>query len=128
MGPASAARVVTMRATFDLVTIDAIDPERLAAFWVAALDLVEVEREDGNRWIVLADGDRRRRLGLQRGVHRAGGLHLDVACGVEVFDAEHGRLLALGAREVGPVRREAYAMIVNLADPDGNPFDLCAYQ
>ena len=119
---------MSRRAVFDLVTVDAIDPGRLAEFWAAALDLVEVEREDGDRWIVLADGDRRRRLGLQRGGHRAGGLHLDVACGVEVFDAEHGRLLALGARAVGPVRRAAYGMIVNLADPEGNPFDLCAYQ
>ncbi len=33
----------------------------------------------------------------------------------------------LGARLVAPPRREPYGSIANLCDPDGNPFDLCAY-
>lgn len=40
-------------ATFDLVTIDAVDAQTLADFWAAALELVELEREDNGRWIVL---------------------------------------------------------------------------
>ena len=37
------------------------------------------------------------------------------------------RLRTLGAVELAPARLEPYGAIVNLADPDGNAFDLCAY-
>lgn len=117
-----------MTTRFDLVTIDSPDTERLVAFWAAVLGLQETEREDGDRWIVLSSPDGVRRLGFQRGEHRAGGTHLDLACAVEDFTAEHSRLIALGATELRPVRHEHYGSIVNLADPDGNPFDLCAYR
>lgn len=40
---------------------------------------------------------------------------------------ETERLAVLGATRLGPPRHEAYGSILNLADPDGNPFDLCAY-
>jgi hypothetical protein len=74
-------------AIFDLVTIDTPDTGRLARFWCAALGLVEVEREDGDRWLVLAEaGNGLRRIGLQRGVHRGGGVHLDLSCGLDEFD------------------------------------------
>ncbi len=116
-----------MATRFDLVTIDSPDTDVLAAFWSAALDLHEVEREDGNRWIVLADGDGTRRLGLQRGVTRPGSIHLDLSCAPGDFDAELARLVELGATQLLKPRREPYGSIVNLADPDGNPFDLCAY-
>ena len=112
---------------FDLVTIDTPGTDRLAAFYSAALGLMEVEREDGDRWVVLADPTGERRLGFQRGVHRPGGIHLDLACDPTVFAAEVERLVALGASLVRPVRVEPYGSIANLADPDGNPFDLCAY-
>jgi catechol 2,3-dioxygenase-like lactoylglutathione lyase family enzyme len=114
-------------ATFDLVTFDSPDTGRLAQFWCAALGLHEVEREDGDRWIALADGDGQRRIGIQRGEHAAGSVHLDLACRPDEFAAEVARLLACGASEVAPPRHEPYGSIVNLADPDGNPFDLCAY-
>ena len=116
-----------MTTRFDLVTIDTSEPETLAAFWSAALDLHEVEREDGDRWIVLADGDGTRRLGIQRGVSRPGSIHLDLSCLPSDFDVELVRLGELGATQLGVPRREPYGSIVNLADPDGNPFDLCAY-
>lgn len=112
---------------FDLVTIDSPQTDRLATFWSAALDLHESEREDGDRWIVLSSADGVRRIGLQRGAHRPGGTHLDLACDISAFADEHARLLSLGATEVAPARHESYGSIVNLADPDGNVFDLCAY-
>ena len=121
-----------MNATgFDLVTFDSPATDELARFWSAAVDLHEVEREDVDRWIVLADRGGVRRIGIQRGVtqqgsHR-GSIHLDLACAPEVFDAELDRLIALGARAVAEPRVEAYGSIANLADPDGNLFDLCAY-
>lgn len=116
-----------MASRFDLVTIDSTRTDALAAFWSAALDLHEVEREDGDRWIVLADSDGTRRLGLQRGITRTGSIHLDLSCVPGDFDTELGRLVDLGAAQLGEPRREPYGSIVNLADPDGNPFDLCAY-
>ena len=112
---------------FDLVTIDTPEPDRLATFWSEALDLHEIEREDVDRWLVLADASNVRRIGLQRGAHRPGCIHLDLACNPEEFDAEVKRLVELGARLVRPARRESYGSIANLADPDGNLFDLCAY-
>jgi predicted enzyme related to lactoylglutathione lyase len=112
---------------FDLVTIDAADTDAIAAFWSSALDLHEVEREDGNRWIVLADVDGRRRLGVQSGVPQSGSMHLDLVCDIDDFDAELVRIVSLGAVQLGPSRIEPYGSIANLADPDGNPFDLCAY-
>jgi predicted enzyme related to lactoylglutathione lyase len=112
---------------FDLVTIDTPTTERLAAFWAAAMDLTESEREDGDRWIVLSDRQGVRRLGFQRGTHRPGGTHLDLVCSLDDFDTEAERLRGLGAQDTRPERREPYGCIANFVDPDGNPFDLCAY-
>ena len=58
----------------------------------------------------------------------SGSVHLDLACDPGDFDDELARLTALGARVVEPVRVEPYGCIANLVDPDGNPFDLCAYR
>ena len=117
-----------MPAAFDLVTIDTPHPDRLATFWREAIGLVEVEREDGDRWVVLADAvTATRRLGFQRGVHRPGGTHLDLRCSPAELPDELARLRLLGAVELASARLEPYGAIVNLADPDGNPFDLCAY-
>jgi catechol 2,3-dioxygenase-like lactoylglutathione lyase family enzyme len=113
--------------SFDLVTIDSPDTDALAAFWSSVLDLHEVEREDGSRWIVLADARGVRRLGLQTGATRVGSIHLDLSCEPHEFDAELHRIVALGAIALEAPRREPYGSIVNLADPDGNLFDLCAY-
>lgn len=114
-------------AQFDLVTIDVADPARQSAFWRAALDLIETEVEDGDRWVVLSSRDLVRRIGLQRGAPRRGTVHLDLVCPLDAFDREVDRLVGLGASVLRDPRREPYGSIVNLADPEGNPFDLCAY-
>lgn len=116
-----------MPSAFDLVTLDSPRPDAAAAFWTAALGLHETEREDGDRWIVLSDARGVRRIGIQRGEARPGTVHLDLACARDEFDAETDRLVALGAVVARAPRREPYGSIVNLADPDGNAFDLCAY-
>ncbi|MCB0980935.1 MAG: VOC family protein [Acidimicrobiaceae bacterium] len=116
-----------MPARFDLVTLNSPEPDRAAAFWAAALGLHETEREDGDRWIVLSDDDGVRRIGIQRGAATAGTVHLDLACAPAEVRAEVERLVALGAHLLVPPRTEPYGSIANLADPDGNPFDLCAY-
>ena len=112
---------------FDLVTLDSQATDDLAQFWSSAADLHEVEREDVDRWIVLADRAGMRRIGIQRGVARVGSIHLDLACPPDLFDAELHRLVALGALLLAEPRREPYGSIANLSDPDGSPFDLCAY-
>jgi predicted enzyme related to lactoylglutathione lyase len=112
---------------FDLVTFDSPATDALAAFWSAALRLVETEREDGDRWIVLSEAGGTRRIGIQRGATLPGSVHLDLSCETAEFDIELDRLVSLGARLAAPTRRESYGSIANLHDPDGNPFDLCSY-
>ncbi len=116
-----------MTPRLDLVTLDSPDPDAAARFWCAALDLVVSEREDDGRWVVLSDADGVRRVGLQRGATVAGSVHLDLVCEVDEFDASLRRLVAEGAVVLAAPRLEPYGRIVNLTDPDGNPFDLCAY-
>jgi predicted enzyme related to lactoylglutathione lyase len=111
---------------FDLVTLDG-DTTALQAFWAPALGLVELEREDVDRWVVLGEADGTRRLGLQRGTTRHGSVHLDLACGPTEFEAELARLVSLGATVLLAPRHEPYGSIVNLRDPEGNLFDLCSY-
>lgn len=117
-----------MVASFDLVTLDVPLPDEAARFWCAALALQETEREDGDRWIVLSSADGVRRIGLQRGPARPGGVHLDLACTPHEFDGEVTRLLGLGCTLATPVRVEPYGSIANLLDPDGYAVDLCAYR
>ena len=116
-----------MPSSFDLVTLDAPSPRRAAAFWCEALSLEVSLDEDDGRWLVLSDGSGVRRIGLQHGAVRPGSVHLDVECALDEFDRELARLQQLGARLSAPARTEPYGRIANLLDPDGNPFDLCAY-
>lgn len=113
--------------SFDLVTIDTPRTDFLGEFYARVLGLQESEREDGDRWIVFSDASGTRRLGFQRGAHQHGCVHLDFACEVEHFEAERVRILALGATEPRGPRTEPYGNIANFQDPDGNLFDLCAY-
>lgn len=115
------------RTHFDLVTIDTPRTDFLGNFYAQVLGLSESEREDGDRWIVFSDSRGVRRLGFQKGPCVPGTVHLDFECAVEDFDAERHRILSLGATETRPHRVEPYGQIANFADPDGNLFDLCAY-
>lgn len=116
-----------MAARFDLVTLDVPDPDRSATFWQLLLGLEIGEREDEGRWVCLHDDTGVRRVGLQRGAVRPGGIHLDLACAPDEFESELQRFQDLGAVLLAPVRHESYGSIANLRDPDGHVFDLCAY-
>jgi predicted enzyme related to lactoylglutathione lyase len=128
---------------FDLVTIDVADDVAMAAFWASTLNLEEIESEDGGRWRVFglrhADGSTTRRLGLQRIPNLGAAIqswegpsksrqHLDLKCTPAEFNAEVDRVVALGATELRPRRTEYYGSIATLADPEGNLFDICAYE
>lgn len=110
------------------MTFDSPTPDDLAAFWTSVLGMVETEREDGDRWVVLSTADGTRRIGIQRGTTTVGSVHLDLTCDSGEFAAELARLVDLGAVVASPPRHEPYGSIVNLTDPDGNRFDLCAYR
>jgi catechol 2,3-dioxygenase-like lactoylglutathione lyase family enzyme len=112
---------------FDIVTLNTPRTNELSKFWADLLGLQEIEREDGDRWILLGDTNRGRTIGFQRGEHVAGSIHLDLSCSADDFSSERERMMQWGAVETRPMRSEPYGLIANFADPDGNLFDLCAY-
>ena len=112
---------------FDIVTLNSPRTNELANFWAELLGLQEIEREDGDRWILLGDTNGARTMGFQRGEHVAGSVHIDLSCSTSDFPNERDRILRLGAVETRPMRSEPYGLIANFADLDGNLFDLCAY-
>lgn len=112
---------------FDIVTMNSTRTNALAKFWAELLGLQEIEREDGDRWILLGDAKGGRTMGFQRGDHVDGSMHLDLSCSASDFPNERERILGLGAIETRPMRSEPYGLIANFADVDGNLFDLCAY-
>jgi catechol 2,3-dioxygenase-like lactoylglutathione lyase family enzyme len=112
---------------FDIVTLNSPRTDALAKFWAELLGLQEIEREDGDRWILLGDTNGGRTIGFQRGEHVAGSIHIDLSCSTGDFPNERDRILGLGAIETRPMRSEPYGLIANFADLDGNLFDLCAY-
>ena len=112
---------------FDIVTLNSPRTKELAKFWAELLGLQEIEREDGDRWILLGNTNGGRTIGFQRGEHVAGSIHIDLSCSTSDFPNERERILRLGAVETRPMRSEPYGLIANFADVDGNLFDLCAY-
>ena len=112
---------------FDIVTINSPRTNELSQFWAEVLGLQEIEREDGDRWILLGDSLGGRTIGFQRGEHIGGSIHIDLSCSVSDFPTERERLMQLGATETRAMRNEPYGLIANFSDLDGNLFDLCAY-
>ncbi|MDA1358883.1 VOC family protein [Glycomyces luteolus] len=112
------------------LVLDCEDPERLAAFWSAVLDYVELDREDdGSIEIGPADvgfGGLQPTLILSPSIDPKPWklpLHIDVNAVDRDQDAELERLLALGARpaDVGQTGEENWHV---LQDPEGNVFCL----
>jgi len=112
---------------FDIVTVNTPRTDELSKFWADLLGLQEIEREDGDRWILLGDANGGRTIGFQRGEHVDGSMHIDLSCSTSDFPHERERIMQLGTIETRPMRSEPYGLIANFADPDGNLFDLCAY-
>ena len=112
---------------FDIVTLNTLRTNELSKFWADLLGLQEIEREDGDRWILLGNPNGGRTIGFQRGDHVDGSMHIDLSCSTDDFTNERERMLHLGAIETRPMRSEPYGLIANFADLDGNLFDLCAY-
>ena len=110
------------------VTIDAVDPERAAEFWVAALGYDRLYERDP--YIVLAppSPDHRPRLVIQRVDVVTPGktpVHLDLR--VDDPDAEVVRLQRLGATVEWVVDESSSGFIrwTTMADPQGTLFCVC---
>ena len=114
----------------ETVTIDAVDPEALAAFWCAALDWDQRVDDDGDIWIEPGDahpdkGRVRPLLILQVPEHATGKnrLHLDLV--PDDHEREVERLETMGATRasIGQTGNESWVV---LADPEGNEFCVLA--
>jgi predicted enzyme related to lactoylglutathione lyase len=110
----------------ETVTIDAEDPDVLAAFWCAVLGWVQRTDEDGDIWLEPDDGHPdagtvRPLLIVRVPEGKAGKnrLHLDLV--PDDHEREVERLEALGARrpDIGQTGNESWVV---LADPEGNEF------
>jgi catechol 2,3-dioxygenase-like lactoylglutathione lyase family enzyme len=109
------------------VVLDCADPDRLAAFWTAALGYEEVARDGPFIGLRARDGSRPT-LVLQRVPEPKAGknrMHLDVFA--DDFDADRRRLEGLGATTLVPPHAEEDGMTLTvMADPEGNEFCLLA--
>lgn len=102
------------------VTVDAADPDVLAAFWSAALGRPIADRWNQYLWLDAPPGHPK--LAFQGVADRAAGpsrVHLDL--GSLDGDATVARLLALGATHVRTMEEDGLRW-VTLADPEGNVF------
>ncbi len=105
------------------VTVDTTDPEKLADFWSALLE-VPIEHRTADEIHLARQPRRGVTVSFQRVDDPTAGknrLHLDLSPSDQDQDAEVRRVLELGARhaDVGQTGDEPW---VCLADPEGNEF------
>jgi predicted enzyme related to lactoylglutathione lyase len=114
-----------MAAPIGLV-LDCEDPQRLAAFWAAALGYVDVGLFDP--YVLLVDPDGVGPKFLLQAVSEAKSvknrMHLDIDA-VDI-EAEASRLEGLGARRVeATLMHEHETTWILMEDPEGNEFCVC---
>jgi predicted enzyme related to lactoylglutathione lyase len=112
--------------SFLFITVDALDPTALAAFWAAVLGTeVDITMDEG-RFVFLKGGEGLPVLCFQRVPEAAGEknrIHLDLS--VDDLEAATAAVLALGGTWPGGVERRLEDFTWRtLADPEGNVFDL----
>ncbi|MDP9382202.1 MAG: VOC family protein [Chloroflexota bacterium] len=112
-----------MASSIECITFDCAEPQRVAAFWAAALGY-EKGGENGG-WIWLRDP---RGVGPLLGFDRVpepkvvkNRMHLDLKPS-DTMEAEVERLRGLGAREVRLVTNDPDEMHTVMQDPEGNEF------
>lgn len=110
---------------FGLV-LDCVDPERLAVFWAAALDYVNVGSAGAYAALYPRDGGGPKLL-LQRVREPKSGknrMHVDI--NAADIDAEGARLERLGATRTGDTATHEHGTRwIVMADPEGNEFCVC---
>ena len=112
-----------MAATIESVTIDCLDSQLVADFWMGALGY-EVADRHGD-WILLRNPTG---VGPDLAIDPVpeskvvkNRVHLDLRP-AETMEAEVARLEQLGARKIRVVRNEPDEMHTVMADPEGNEF------
>ena len=111
------------------VTIDCVDPPRVAAFWSALLGIPAAPAgDDRPGWIRIGPGVPGAPVINFQPVNEAKDgkdrIHLDLW--VDDLDAAIDRAVALGARRVGALQVLERGMIAVIADPEGNELCLLA--
>jgi predicted enzyme related to lactoylglutathione lyase len=105
-------------------TIDATDPDRLAAFWSEVLGTQVEETSDEGRFVFLGEADdfilSFQRVPEPKSVKNR--MHLDVR--VEQLDEATDAVLALGGSWDEQERTLDDARWRTLKDPEGNEFDI----
>jgi len=111
--------------TFLFVTVDSVDPDRLAAFWAAVLGTsVDMSMDDG-RFVFLKGSETLPVVCFQRVPEAKAGknrLHLDL--GVEDLEAATEGIVTLGGSRAGEDRQLESFVWRTMADPEGNEFDI----
>ncbi|MCU4185954.1 hypothetical protein K6U06_16405 [Acidiferrimicrobium sp. IK] len=114
-----------MASRIDSISLDAIDPSRLASFWCAVLGWEVLEEEEGG--VRVGNPDRSLPaldlLPVPDRKQVKDRLHLDLRADGTTRDAELARLTNLGARPVDVGQGSDVSWVV-LADPEGNEFCL----
>ena len=109
------------------VTIDCLDPERVARFWSALLGREPGPSQDG--WVYLGHrGDAQPRLVFQPVLEPKNGkvrIHLDVT--VEDIDEAIHSATALGGRFTGERHDYDEGVVVVMVDPEDHEFCLVQY-
>lgn len=114
-----------MSLSIGMITVDCVEPRRLARWWADAIAGTVVELSSGE--FVMVTRENSPALGFQRvddptpGKNR---VHIDFTA--SDLDGEVQRLLALGATETGRHSVEGGFRWVVLADPEGNAFCVAA--
>ncbi len=116
-----------MAAVWSAVTVDCVDPVRVARFWSALLGREAGPSQQG--WVYLGErGDPQPRLAFQPVPEAGRGktpIHLDVT----VDDIERGiaEVVRLGGRSTGERHDHDEGVVVVMADPEGHEFCLVQY-
>lgn len=109
------------------VTIDCVDPERVALFWSVLLGRDRGQSQAG--WVYLGErGDAQPRLVFQPVPEPRTGkvrIHLDVS--VDDIDEAMELVASLGGGFTGERHDHAGGVVVVMADPEGNEFCLVQY-
>jgi predicted enzyme related to lactoylglutathione lyase len=109
------------------VTIDCVDPERVARFWSTLLGREPGPSQDG--WIYLGErGDPQPRLAFQPVSEPATGkvrIHLDVT--VDDIEKTMAAVIKLGGRATGERHDHDKGVVVVMADPERHEFCLVQY-
>lgn len=111
------------------VTLDCVDPDRMAAFWGTLLDREASVEMDGDGWATLGSRhDGQPRITFQRVPEPRSGkvrLHLDVR--VDDIAAGIAEVVELGGAPTGERHHHDEGVVVVMTDPEGHEFCLVQF-